>query len=636
MPIRLRPLALTAIFVFAVAAGVPYALLSFGIRTAEFKDFAEDKVGDFLKAEVRIGKIRAGFFNRIKFSSLRISPDVRRKSYYRIEVDEITFRYSLKQLLTRNLNVPSSVTLKSPRILLNDAGLSYNMIQSFHFNPGGGQVHSSFEMAGGELNLKIPGFQEGLALKEIQGYFAPQDDKKLRGEFTAVLSGAFSGKIELSGESDPASDEMVFDFSLTPRYADKDAEGSIRGKIRRQKDRIIIESLRSDLYGYELFAKASVLHPGNNPEIIIESKIRTNSKKTFFNAALRNEMLTGNFETDSGALYPFSGKIIRKGLRLDVKKFKLGTDAGGEGQIDFETRKAFIQGEGVGRRRVSLQFDFAETAELQFLLEHIPLVGLDLVTSGNIRFSGARIAERKMPWEIHGEYETDYFILGYTPFDDLKGDFKINNEGFRKITGSWGKVFKFSGDVFLERGRRDVQLTLRTDGFDLREVKKFAPKPLARELGGMLEGKLTVDGPLHLPEIAGQFTIKNGLLGKIDYDRGIIQFRGFPPYLRLNDSRILRGRTTLNLQGAINLSLRNIFHGVSIQTPDNLVIWKGLELNVAEDDEAVDFEINAPIKKLPVFGIKAGQGSASSLPEETDGNNNPNEHYISAGPKFKF
>jgi hypothetical protein len=536
-------------------------------------------------------------------------------------------------LFSRNLNTPSSVTLKAPRILLNDAGLSYNMIQSFHFKPGAGETHSSFELAGGELNLKVPGFDQGLALKEIQGHFTPGSDKKNRGEFSAVLSGAFSGKITVRGEMDPATESMTVDFILMPKRASGNSEGSIQGRIRREKDRYVIEELRSGLYGYEFLAKGSLFHAGHNPELIMESKLKVKDRNTFLSAALRNETLSGNFETSTGALYPFSGKVVRDGLRMDLKNFKWGAEASGVAWIDFADRKAYVGGESSGRR-MSLKFNFSEAAELGFLLEHIPVAGLDLVSSGSMSFSGSETLEKKMPWEIRAEYKTDYLILGYAPFDDFRGSFKINREGLKGITGSWGQVFKLSGDVLLEQGRRDVQMTVRADGFDLKEVKELRAKPLQRELGGMLEGKLTIDGPLHLPEIAGQFTIKDGRLGKIDYDRGIFQFRGFPPYLRVDDSRILRGRTTLNLQGAINLSLRNIFHGVSIQTPDNIVIWKGLELNVAEEEDAVDFEIDSPIKRLPVFSVKAEQGSAGSLPDETD--NNPREHYISAGPKFKF
>ena len=45
----------------------------------------------------------------------------------------------------------------------------------------------------------------------------------------------------------------------------------------------------------------------------------------------------------------------------------------------------------------------------------------------------------------------------------------------------------------------------------------------------------------------------------------------------LRDSKIWKGRTVFFLNGALDLKLDNIFAGVKIQTPDNLVIWKGIE-----------------------------------------------------------
>ena len=94
---------------------IPYCLLVAGATTKEFRAFSESKVSEFLKADVKIGRIRVGFFNQIILSHLQIKPGSH-GTLPGVEVEQIIFRYSLTQLLMRNFKIPAAIILKSPKM----------------------------------------------------------------------------------------------------------------------------------------------------------------------------------------------------------------------------------------------------------------------------------------------------------------------------------------------------------------------------------------------------------------------------------------------------------------------------------------------------------------------------------------
>ena len=134
------------------------------------------------------------------------------------------------------------------------------------------------------------------------------------------------------------------------------------------------------------------------------------------------------------------------------------------------------------------------------------------------------------------------------------------------------------------------------------------------------------------PEVSGKFTLKDGRIGKLEYDLGVLQFHGFPPYLPLEDSRIFKGRTTFFLNGALDFRRRNMFSGIRIQTDDKLVLWKGLEMNTSESRG--DVEIETSIPQMPVLNIKPDQGVSN--PGISKENQDSSDRSIAVGPKFKF
>ena len=180
---------------------------------------------------------------------------------------------------------------------------------------------------------------------------------------------------------------------------------------------------------------------------------------------------------------------------------------------------------------------------------------------------------------------------------------------------------------------------LNVADFDLGTVHEFAAKPLPKALGGRLDGKLSLEGDFGKPEVTGVFNIHDGKWGQLNYDRGIIQLRGFLPYVPLKDSKIWKGRAVFFLTGALDLKLDNIFAGVKVQTADNLVIWKGIEAVLHEKNTGMELN-TAKVGKwgeLTVFEAESPEPAAQTGAGQPNAEDAEKEKQtVFFGPKLKF
>src|SRR3989338_9110968 len=248
----IRPRFIVAFFLFVLVffTAVPYAFLQWGIAAKDFKQLAETKAGEFLKAEVEIGKIRVQFPNRVLLSDLKLSREVDGGGASRLEIDKIAFRYNFSQLFSGNLKTPASVILRGPKMTLPSSGFPYSFFQSFHL-PGKNSQREmmSLEFNGGEIRALIPGFGSGITFTKIRGSISPAEEGKIRVDLSSNLQGAMNGKVRMVGSVDPVRQEHRLALKLESLGGSWG--GPVDGSARWEGDTVWFDLFRAKIYGWD-------------------------------------------------------------------------------------------------------------------------------------------------------------------------------------------------------------------------------------------------------------------------------------------------------------------------------------------------------------------------------------------------
>ncbi len=487
------------------------------------------------------------------------------------------------------------------------------------------------EFNGGEIRTPLPGLGAEVIFTKIRGSISPAENGKIRVDLSSNLQGAMNGKMRITGSVDPVRHEhslLLKLEALTGSWG-----GPVDGSARWEGDTVWIDSFRAKIYGWDSELRGSLkdLSKGGEADLDFELGPKARQARVSFEGNFKTSGLQASLQLPGAGNYRLLGKILREGPRILFPELKLNTGYHGNGNVDFTSGDIHFLFENE-KERILTELNLKKPGvRWNIRLDHVPVAGLDLVAAGTLQLMPLRNGSGSRKPKFQGDFKTDYFILETIPFSDFHGSFEASPAGIRNLTAEWGRHFDLSGEWPFGHAAR-AAFSLQVNGFDLKGVKQFAAKPLPKALGGLLDGKLKIEGTLEHPEFSGKFTIKDGRIGKLEYDLGVLQFHGFPPYLPLEDSRILKGRTTFFLNGALDFRMQNMFRGIQIQTDDNLVIWKGLEMNTSESHG--DLEIETSIPGLPALSVKGGQDiSNPALPPE---NRNTDDRYVAAGPKFKF
>src|SRR3989338_8303367 len=215
MRAKLRFVFLGVAVLIAGALVFTHFVLAAKIGTSDFKTLAESTVSGFLKAKVRISRIRLDFLNQITLTELKIDSGQKENSPYAVQVEQVVFRYNLLQLLTRHFNVPASVVLDAPDISLKENIFPYGFFQ----NSGSGSAQknllfSRVEVAGGKLRFSVPSLKNDLRLDNMQGFYEPAAHGTVRIDLRAVAEGLITGNIRIRGEVDPIRRTHRFNLDL--------------------------------------------------------------------------------------------------------------------------------------------------------------------------------------------------------------------------------------------------------------------------------------------------------------------------------------------------------------------------------------------------------------------------------------
>jgi hypothetical protein len=633
-------------FIFLVIAAAAGALLVNSLlgqiaRSKDFKRFAEKKVGEYLKATVHIGEIRPYHLSQLALEKILVETATSKGGSQLIRIDRLLFRYDLTQLWNRRFEAPAAVVLRNPAILIEQDEFPYRYFD--HATAGGasGLSMPSLDFKGGEIRYLLSSLGKEILLNNVEGRILPSLDGKVQIDVRADVAGIVSGRVHIKGGVDAARNTHdlwmeVEDMDLAPDISLPFKE--LKGKIRWVGHDLSFEDLQGTLYGWYAELSGGFFNRGGQPEMNARLRIGKGAPwmKLDLALSLSRQTLEGTFQPFEGQVYDFRGKVHQERKRFVIDSLDLNTGYQGHGEFDFASGN-YQLGFEKGTKRMAVHsnlrgLDFA----LNFHLDHIRAFGMDLVTQGKLFLHSLSPRWKGRDIFLKGEFETDYFILDRQPFKDLKGVFDLSPAGITGIRTAWGNEFRMTGQVTRLGKNPHLKLLLNVAEFDLGTVHQFMAKPLPRALGGRLEGKVMVEGDFTKPEVFGVFNIRDGKWGQLDYDRGIIQLRGFLPYLPLKDSKIWKGRTVFFLNGALDLELDNIFAGIKVQTPDKLVIWKGIEAVLHSKDERMELNTAKVGRWGELAVLEARPSDTKSVTDGDSASEDEEQAGVLIGPKLKF
>ncbi|MFZ5803190.1 MAG: hypothetical protein ACOY3K_08860 [Candidatus Omnitrophota bacterium] len=633
---RIRLWILAFLCLLSVSVVAVYLFVFFKVRDPAFIREAEAKVSKFLKAEVRIGKVQVRWLHEVLLSDLDIRPRSGKEDPYAAKIGQVIFRYDLIGLFKNRLQNPTALVLESPEISLPGEIFPYRIFEGMDFKAGGEKM-AKLDIRDGYVHYDIPFATSYLELRNITGRFEPALDHAYKMQCRFMMSGILEGEARLWGTVNPK--KKMHDLSLELHSVRFSKElpvplKNLKGNLVWKNDNLYFEKLEASVYGRKIKFTGALLEFLGNPVLRLTWAFaeKRPQLRGILLADLAREILNGEVASKNGWHIPIRGKLFRDGLRYRLAPFRAGKIGRGHLDLDFDTGNYEIQ---VGNRQ--RQFRMSSNlrgldCRFDVLLNHFRVAGLDLVSLFHIQIIPQSRSSEDDYWKFKGVMDTDYLILEYIPIEDLRGTFELTPMGIHHLLASWGRVFNLKAEVSFLGASPKILAELRVDGFDLDQVKTFANKPLPKKLDGLLEGKLKVTGPLKSPDCVGNFTIKSGTLGKLNYDLGRIQFRGIPPYLKLYDSYVRHGRSEFPVEGSIDFSRQNMFHGFRIRTPEKFILWKGIEANTSRADK--DLEIDVP--GLPTLSVSGGSVPADMQKGPGGDEDESEENYVAVGPKIRF
>lgn len=605
----------------------------------EFRRFAEQKVGEFLKAKVHIGEIKPYHFNQIALDKIIIETSSGGKQSQLIRVDRLLFRYRLSQLWTRRFELPAGIVIRNPSVLIDQNQFPYRYFETDK-EGGGGVSLPALEFKGGEIRYLLPSIGKEILLTEVDGKISPSTDRRVQVDVRAKASGFLNGRVSIYGTIQPFQNthDLWLDFGAVKFSRDipipfKD----LRGKVHWVGPDLFFDDLRTVIYGWNSSLSGAFTNREDQPEVSCHIQVGRERAlfKLDFLLNLPQHKLKGTFKAGEGKPVDFDGKVRQEGNRFIMDSFQADPDYRGRGELDFATGNYELFFEGAKTRRLGIHSNLRGLEfVVRFQFDHFRLANLDIVTRGKLFLHPVTMHWGDRNFLFKGAFETDYFILEKQPLDDFQGLFEVSPYGINGIQAGWGGKFKLTGQVPFSGKNRESKFMVRVDDFDLGLVKEFIARPLRKELGGSLDGKVTIQGELMNPQISGTFNIQDGRWGQLNYDHGIIQLRGTPPYFVLQDSKIWKGRTTFYLNGAVDLRLDNIFAGVKIESPDNIVIWKGLEAVVHSKDGSVEVNDSRLGNSDRFSSLEASAKTETSSKDL--GSGEEEKTTLKFGPKLKF
>lgn len=594
-------------FIFTTISIIVLSLVVLGIAhfvkgqilSMPLKEMTEERLSSIFGVDISIGEIKFGVTEQISLSKLRVLPnDLSDQSFYLAGAKSIKLKYNLMSLINKDFNNPNKVILESPNLLIKDLKFPKNLFKVGalkNLEKPSGFMAKTFRLSikDGRTDYPFMNNKYKVGLKEVYGVLEPSaSEGAINVRLSAKGSGIFRGNMAVVGKVFPA--EKKYDFHF--RFKDNGEIflpgfmklKNIGGTFRFQPDKISFQNIKFTAADLIFEAKGEIINfESGSPQVNLSVSLLSKEfpHSIDLNLDFAEETIKGEAKSFDQT-FSFVGDLFNEdgSTRVSAVELLNGFTMSADVNIEENVYQLSLDKDPF-RLNVNFSFDDWDTV-LYVNMEHAEIYGIDIVAFLKLRLTPTEGFKRGKDWKFNGSLKTDYLILDTSPANDLDGTFFIDHFSIKDIDLNWGENYRLTGG-YNPAKPKDFNLTLNIIDIDLAKLKSmlFYTKP--KEFGGVASGRIEVARDIRNPLIFGKIQVENGLVGKMSFEGLYMSFSGYYPYLKLKDSKAVRGGKDLFLEGNLNLNAKNIFQDLNILSDDHIVLWRGVVLNENLQDNLI-------------------------------------------------
>ena len=230
--------------------------------------------------------------------------------------------------------------------------------------------------------------------------------------------------------------------------------------------------------------------------------------------------------------------------------------------------------------------------------------------------------------KILSEIDINNLIMNYIP---LEKDFKISLE-YDKEKNVLNILRFISSDEEI-KGHGNFELSnlhnvfLKWEINDMNLARQFSSNDVKVKVGGVMNGNFMLKGPIEDMNLSAHADIQNGYYENTQFDSAIFNLTGKGQIIEFNDSRVIKEKGYMRLEGEIDLSKlgsNDAFSNFSIEPGENFFIWEGWSFTKEYEDSSVRAE--KPLSDELNVSFKA----------YTDDDEEQENHFLGVEHKVKF
>jgi len=392
----------------------------------------------------------------------------------------------------------------------------------------------------------------------------------------------------------------------------------IKGEIRLRQGRIILDKITFRIFDQLLSCVEGEIITENKPyrvKLSIEAEpffdkdksllkeIRIGVKGSLDNLNVRGRierLLAKDIHFNSYLIYEKG--MLNIGSRLGIEAEKGNINHIISMDTEFDTEKAvfntvLIPNDG----RILIDGDYSKWSVVKADIknQHLKICGFDF--SNITHLIGKAVFKDGSFSHFLIDMNTEASIFNYYPIDEIVSSFLIDKRSIRVIYLKIGNIAAVSGNFDIKPPRR-ARVKINFSDFNLEKPFLISDKENPG-ISGKLSGEILINGLLSNPDIDIEFAIKDGHFDLIDYDAMLINGNGAWPYLRIDDSRIAYGDSSLILSGEVDIrqiTSEAFLENIMISTDSDTIKWEGWDIT------KVDEENEFSLKKMLSGGVKVG------------------------------